>query len=199
MKSFLPVSLAAAAAVLAWSVPAASGALLYDRSAILQGDWWRLWTGHWIHFSVSHLAWNIAVLLGAGAWLERLQPGSLVRWLVAGAPLISLTLLVGEPAMQVYGGLSGLATGAVVLLALMQWDRRPRSRVWWGAGLALVALKLGVEAAQPAPLFAGFSGAVRPSVLAHAAGAALAAAFFLSRNFAASLPGRGPVAGASQP
>ena len=66
-------------ASLLWLVPGTTAPLLYERAALLDGAWWRLWTGHWVHFSMSHLAWNVAVLLGAGAWLERLQPGLLFR------------------------------------------------------------------------------------------------------------------------
>jgi rhomboid family GlyGly-CTERM serine protease len=189
MKAFRPVLLCVLPAVLLAFVPAGRDLLLYDRSAILQGEWWRLWTGHWMHFSFSHLAWNLVVLLGAGAWLERLQPNRLPGFLLLVAPLISVILLIGEPGMQSYGGLSGLAVGVVVLLALTQRANRHAgaARTGWGVLLAIVALKLIVEAAQAAPLFAGFgTSTVRPSTLAHAAGAVMALLFFLSARSAAA-------------
>jgi hypothetical protein len=136
--------------------------------------------------------------LGAGAWLERLQPGSLLRFVAVAAPLLSVSLLAGAPTMQAYGGLSGLATGVVVLLALVQWERDPRGRAWWSGVLAAVALKLGLEAVHPAPLFAGLDGDVRPSLLAHVTGAGVATAFFLSRRLASwRFLGRRPAAGVS--
>jgi rhomboid family GlyGly-CTERM serine protease len=184
MKSFRPVLLLVVGpAVLLQLAPATHGALLYDRTALLHGEWWRLWTGHWVHFSVSHLAWNLAVLLAAGAWLEHLQPGRLLRYLLVAAPVLSGIFLIGEPAMQVYGGLSGLATGVVVLLALGQFVRDGRNRAWWGAALALLALKLGFDATHATPLFSRFgTTAVRSSALAHAGGAVTAVvAVFLSR------------------
>lgn len=185
MKDLRPVLLCALPAVLLEFVPAGGDLLLYDRSAILHGEWWRLWTGHWMHFSTSHLVWNLVVLLGAGAWLERLQPNRLPGFLLLSAPLISVILLIGEPAMQIYGGLSGLATGAVVLLALTQLSRRHAGGIWWGILLAIVALKFIVEATQVAPLFAGFGAStVRPSILAHAAGAITGLLFFLSPRLA---------------
>jgi rhomboid family GlyGly-CTERM serine protease len=198
MKFARPALLCAAPALLLMLAPVARDALLYDRTAILHGEWWRLWTGHWVHFSASHLAWNAAVLAGAGAWLERLQPGSLLRFVAVAAPLLSVSFLAGAPGMQAYGGLSGLATGVVVLLALTQWERAPRGRAWWGGVLALVALKLGVDAVRPDPLFAGFDGDVRPSALAHVAGAVIVAAFFLSRRSASwRFLSRRPAAGVS--
>ncbi|MDI1248591.1 MAG: rhombosortase [Lacunisphaera sp.] len=179
----IPFLLFVLPAGLAWIIPAAQCAGLYARTSILHGEWWRLWTGHWVHFSASHLAWNLAVLLGAGACLERRHPGLLLVFTVIAAPLISLTLMLGEPAMQTYGGLSGLATGAVVLLALTELDRDSRDRAWgWGL-LILVVAKIAFDATQTSTLFAGFgTQAVRSSVLAHAAGAAAAFGFNFVRR-----------------
>lgn len=190
MKSFRPILLLAALpAILLWLVPATHGALLCERTAILRGEWWRLWTGHWVHFSFSHLAWNLAVLLGAGAWLEHVRRGWFARYILAGAPLISLALLAGEPAMQTYGGLSGLATGVVVLLALTQISPASPARRWWMGALVLVAAKTALDASHAPALFAQFaSPAIRPSALAHAAGAGTALAFFLSRPIRFCLP-----------
>lgn len=184
MKSLrIPLLLFVLPAGLAWSIPASPGLLLYERTAMLQGEWWRLWTGHWVHFSASHLAWNLAVLLGAGAWLARRHQGLLFTCALLGAPLIGLALLLGEPAMQTYGGLSGLATGVVALLALTELGRRGQDRPWgWGL-LILVAAKIAFDATQTSALFAGLgTQAVRPSVLAHAAGAAAALALYFVRR-----------------
>lgn len=202
MKSFRPVLLLVGVpAILLQLAPATHGALLYDRAAILHGEWWRLWTGHWVHFSVSHLAWNLAVLLAAGAWLEHLQPGRLLRYLLIAAPVIGGILLIGEPAMQAYGGLSGLATGAVMLLALGQFARDGRNRAWWGTALALITLKLGFDSTHATTLFSEFgTTAVRSSALAHAAGAATAVAtVFLSRPAGFRLPLSQAVRPASPP
>lgn len=181
-------------ALLLFALPAgllglAPEAFLYDRTAILRGEWWRLWTGHWVHFSASHLAWNLVVLLGAGAWLERLNPGRLIRYTFVGAPLISLGLLVLGPAMQVYGGLSGLATGVIVLLAFTQLAAHRPDRSRWIAVLALVVLKIAYDAGHAAPLLSRFdSPALQPSALAHILGAALALPVFLSRQPAFCVP-----------
>jgi rhomboid family GlyGly-CTERM serine protease len=180
MKSVRPVLLLAAPALLGL-VPAVREVLLYDRAAILQGEWWRLWTGHWVHFSASHLAWNLLVLASAGAWLERVRPGSLLRFLAVAAPVLGVSFLAGAPDMSSYGGLSGLATGVVVLLALVQLGRRRADRSGWLGVLVLVGLKLAFDATHPAPLLSRFEAqAVRPSVLAHAAGAAAALIYVMS-------------------
>lgn len=194
MRSLRPVLLCLAPA-LAGLAPAGRAALLYDRAAILQGEWWRLWTGHWMHFSISHLAWNAVVLVGAGAWLERLQPGCLLRFAAVAAPLLSVSFLVGAPDMQAYGGLSGLVTGVVVLLALMQLRGCSAGRGWWLGVLALVVFKLAIDATGSAPLFASFGPrAVRSSAFAHVMGAIIATGFFLSKSLCA--PGRAGRVGA---
>lgn len=164
----LPVALAALAPV----------ASRFDRAAILHGEWWRLVTGHWVHFSVSHAAWNLLALLAAGAWLERVRPGALLRYTLLAAPLISLGLLALAPTMAFYGGLSGLAVGVVVLLALTRLSATTSTLAWWCAALALVAAKLAWESAGGGAAFSDFGpAAIRPSVEAHWLGAVTALAY----------------------
>lgn len=195
MRSFRIVFLLfALPATLLWLAPGIHDALFYQRAAVSHGDWWRLWTGHWVHFSFSHLGWNLLVLLAAGCWLEYLQPGRLLRYTLVAAPLISLVLLEGEPAMETYGGLSGLATGVVVLLALAQLTRQRSDLVWWCAVLLLVAAKTAFDAVTTQPLFSQFEGmTVRSSVWAHAAGVGTALAYRLLQPAEMLLAKRGMV------
>jgi rhomboid family GlyGly-CTERM serine protease len=176
MKSLrAPLLLFVLPAVLVALVPMSHRLLVLDRHALAAGEIWRLWTGHWVHFSASHLGWNLAVLVAAGTWLERLHPGRLFRHTLVAAPLIGSAVLAGEPGLDFYGGLSGLATGVVVLLALPQVRTSGAGRWLWAGVLALVALKLVRDQVAPAALFAdlGTSGA-RASTTAHAAGAVAA-------------------------
>lgn len=189
MKSLRPVLLLyALPALLVALLPAAAATLLYDRDAVWRGELWRLWTGHWVHFSASHLGWNLLVLLAAGTWLEILRPGLLLRYTLFAAPGLSLGFVALAPAMQGYGGLSGLATGAVTLLALVQFTRDRGDRARGLAILLLVAGKIILEAGRDRALFSNFSPLIHASALAHAAGAALALAFFLSRLARDCLP-----------
>jgi rhomboid family GlyGly-CTERM serine protease len=189
VKSLRPVLLLyAVPALLVALVPGAPGALLYDRDAVWRGELWRLWTDHWVHFSASHLGWNLLVLLAAGTWLEKLQPGLLLRYTLLAAPGISVGFLALAPDMQVYGGLSGLAAGVVTLLALIQLACGGGDRARWLAVLCLVAAKLLLEAGRDQALFSHFPATIHSSALAHAAGAGLALVFFLSRLAADCLP-----------
>ncbi|MBI2511875.1 MAG: rhombosortase [Opitutae bacterium] len=165
----------------ALAVAGAPTFFVYERAAILRGEWWRLWTGHWVHFSVSHAGWNLFALAVAAALLERLQPGWTLRFVALAAPAISLGLLALTPTMTTYGGLSGLAGGVVTLLALAQLDAPARyARAWWFGALALIVGKIAWESVAGTPLFSRLEpGAYRVSVAAHALGFAAALAFFL--------------------
>ena len=184
MKPLRPtLTLFALPAVLIAFLPATHGALLYDRDAILRGELWRLWTGHWVHFSASHLGWNLVVLLAAGILLERERPGRLLHYTLLTAPLTGAAFLILTPTMHTYGGLSGLATGVVTLLALVRITDEPGERLRWVAVLGLLFAKILLDAGRTAPLFTEFATAdIRPSAWAHALGLASALLFIRPPN-----------------
>lgn len=165
-------------------LPPWKAGLFYLRESLFAGELWRLWTGHAVHFSSSHLWWNLAVFVPSAAWLERLDPRGGRVFLLVAAPALSLFLLAFDPLLLRYGGLSGLATGTLVLLATLQLSRRdPREPAWfWWGVLAVVAAKLGTEHFTQAPLLASNMGDVRTVPLAHLGGALLAAAAWLWRR-----------------
>lgn len=149
------------------AVPAIGAVLIYDRAAILEGQIWRLWTGHLVHFTPAHLLWNLALCGFVGGWLERLAPAG-TRCFYALAPVfISGVLLLLEPSLLRYAGLSGLGAGLTVLLAVHQGRLPTESRVIWTAVLGLVVLKVAFEWWTDAPLIAAD---IRPVPLAHGAG-----------------------------
>lgn len=177
MKSVrAPLLLFALPAVLLALLPAGREWFVLDRTAIGDGQLWRLWTGHWVHFSPSHLAWNLLVLLGAGVWLEQLQPGRLGRHVAFAAPFIGGAVLLLEPGLSAYGGLSGLAMSVVARLTLCQARiTAPGLRLAWLLVLVLLGAKAGHDLVASASWFARYDDAgVRTSSVAHAAGLAAA-------------------------
>jgi rhomboid family GlyGly-CTERM serine protease len=107
-----------AAGILAYVVPNSASLIVYDRSAILSGEVWRLITGNWVHFSLSHLVYDSATL-GIAGWMIERRGYPYYKSLYILAPiLIGVGLLAAQPGLQFYGGLSGIACGAVVYLAL---------------------------------------------------------------------------------
>lgn len=115
---------------------------------------WRLLTGHLVHWSTDHLAWDLAVFLGLGlaceGWSRRRTAAALllaVAALGAGLPLL-------HPGIAVYRGLSGLDAALFSLLAARCLARRSRPARWAGF-LALAGLggKVAWEAFTGTPLF----------------------------------------------
>jgi rhomboid family GlyGly-CTERM serine protease len=131
---------------------------VYDRDRVLAGEFWRLITGHAVHFSWSHLGYNLALFAVTGWWLEyrdRLQ----FVWLLTLTVLVSgLYFLVIMPDMAIYGGLSGLVSATVVYLSLCEIRYNRDTRLIWALILLLFAGKVGFE------LFTGDAVFVSPDI-----------------------------------
>jgi rhomboid family GlyGly-CTERM serine protease len=158
--------------------PGVAALLVYERQAILQGELWRLVTGCLVHFSASHLAWDLLVLTAAGLALRARGHRGLEVVCLLSAVSSGIFLLVAMPEISRFGGLSGPATGAVVYLCLCEISRRERHPALWWAVLVLVGVKTIAELTHQAPIFAsvgdiGFR--VLPSAHLWGGGAALAA------------------------
>lgn len=161
----------AVAALLTFGYARLSEVLIYQRPLIFSGQLWRTWTGHIVHFGPSHLAWDLAVFLPAGCWLETLRPRC-ARWLYLFCPIvISAVLLVFDPTLERYAGLSGLAMGTLVLLAIVQVTNKQESPWLWLGVLLLATAKIGLELRQGAPLLVGDFTNIRNVPLAHLSGA----------------------------
>jgi len=162
----------AVAALLVFGNPRLFDVFIFQRSLIFSGQVWRVWTGHIVHFGPSHLAWDLAVFLPAGCWLESLRPRC-ARWLyLLGPVIISVVLLVFDPTLERYACLSGLAMGTLVLLAIIQSTNKNESPWIWLGVLLLAAAKIVIELRQGAPLLVSDFANVRNVPLAHLSGAA---------------------------
>ena len=153
--------------------------LIYDRSAILSGELWRMFTGHWIHFSPSHLVYDL-LALGVAGWIIETQKLPYFGWLCLLTPwLISSVLLLSEPQMQRFGGLSALATTAIVYLALFGLHDAPPWRWVCLAALLGIAGKICFEMTTGRMLFATTGNVpVTVSVTSHISGVMVALLFF---------------------
>jgi rhomboid family GlyGly-CTERM serine protease len=172
MRRTLLIPLLALAAVAATFTAPVTMAL--DREALASGQLWRLWTGHLVHWNLSHLIWD-GLTFGGLAWLlDRLAPRVLVPLLALGTPAISLCVLVAEPSIRLYGGLSGLdvALWVAVCLAVARHHRADRTtRVLGWLALAGGLLKVGFEITTGSTVFVDGTFVLVPS--AHLSGAAL--------------------------
>lgn len=123
-------------------------ALQWQRDAIVDGQYWRLLTGHLAHINLRHLLVNLLglSLIYALFWdrLTRLEGLTLILTSAFG---VSLMLFIREPALLWYAGLSGLLHGLWAACAGAAFLRRPQG-FYAGALLGLLA-KLLLEAGFP--------------------------------------------------
>lgn len=80
----------------------------YDRAAILRGEVWRLVTGHFSHWSASHLGYDLFAFVILGAICERRERRLFAATVVATALIVSLFLLAFRPDVETYRGLSAI-------------------------------------------------------------------------------------------
>jgi len=165
-------ALLALGSLVGWWVPAP----LWDwQPGLALQQPWRWWTATFVHWSVLHLAANLAGLAVVAALgrVARLPADVALGWL-ATWPLTHLVLW-SEPDLLHYGGMSGVLHGGVATVAVWLLVTQ-RGRTRWIGGLLLggLTVKLTLEAPWGPALVhpAGWDIAVAP--LAHAAGAVLA-------------------------
>jgi rhomboid family GlyGly-CTERM serine protease len=153
--------------------PLASG-LAWERAGILHGELWRLWSGHLVHYSLSHAAADTLVLLAMGWYAEPLIGSRRFGLLLAGAAiLLSLGLLALAPALSEYRGASGLAVLTAVLGGVLAWRRQPASRPMLGCAALALAAKTSWEACAHTAAFTDLPPGVAVAWQAHLLGALL--------------------------
>jgi rhomboid family GlyGly-CTERM serine protease len=139
-------------------------------------EWWRVFTGNFVHFSGRELGWNVAVLIPAGFWAERVLPGrARLLWLVA--PLVVGLVVHGFlPDVAHFVGLTGVAAAMVGFLALSQLRSETDDRWFWRVVLALLVVKIAVEALLASRLMSAVADpSRRAEALIHLAGLAAGA------------------------
>lgn len=152
--------------------PGALDALAWDRRALLAGQAWRWFTGHWVHFSPGHLLADAIALLAASACLRPGDQAALWKALALSLCAIPGVILLLDPATARYGGLSGLAMAAWALAATRLCQARGPARLV-GAGLASgCAAKIVLEWASGSAMWGQAMGNAVPCIPAHLAGVA---------------------------
>jgi rhomboid family GlyGly-CTERM serine protease len=121
----------------------ATGYWQYERSAILAGEIWRLWTAHMVHLGWSHYWLNAAGLLLV--WLLFRHTASVAVWcwhFLFASLAISLGLLLFNPELVWYVGLSGVLHA--LFIAGLLADMRTHAALGWLVLLGFTA-KIVIE------------------------------------------------------
>ncbi len=174
----LPLSLAVLLILLqaaGWRQP-----LEYERSAVLQGQLWRLLTGNLVHLGWIHLGRDLAGLLLIWALFgHSLKERSWLGVLLSSALAVGLGLLLLDPGIGWYVGISGVLFGMFCAGSLRQFPRHPLAGSAMLLGMLLIiAWTLHAGALPDETVDLG--GAVVPQ--AHLYGAIGGAAFILARG-----------------
>jgi len=164
--------------------------MLYDRSALVNHELWRMLTCHWVHLSEDHLFWSAMTFLGLGSLCELMDKKKYYATVAVSAFLIPAAIWWGMPDLIIYGGLSGLdcALYALLMVLLIKREIRSRSRVWVAFfSLMLVGLiaKITYETVTGLTIFVSnaHSGMV-PVPLAHLVGGVVGSAIGLMKDTA---------------
>jgi rhomboid family GlyGly-CTERM serine protease len=177
--------------VIAYLCPSVASLFIYDRTAVMHGEVWRLATSHLVHFDGWHLAYDLIAFGIAGALVESRGRRHLCAVFLITAVSICTFFLVARPEMTAYGGLSGVACAALTYLALLGLDDAWPWRTVYRLALVVVAVKLCVECTTGASLLPYPSpGMCVPVWEAHAIGCGVGALYFSAQRFLAFVGGR---------
>jgi rhomboid family GlyGly-CTERM serine protease len=160
-----------------------TAALRYERIAVLQGQWWRLVTGHLVHSDAVHLAWNvlgIVIVWGLFAREYRLRDWGVI--LLVSTAAVGAGFLAFEPQLDWYVGFSGVLHGAMAA-GLVAWLRTARDPLT-ALVTVLFAAKLAWEHTHGALPFTSATLSLPVIHQAHTYGAigGLAAALLINRR-----------------
>jgi rhomboid family GlyGly-CTERM serine protease len=151
--------------------------LRYEREAVLQGEYWRLLTGHLVHGSWLHLFLN-----GAGIGLiVALFPDhySPRQWLLIGLfglVTIDVGFVFWEPQLSWYVGLSGVLHGALAAGAIAWWRYETKrlaaalsvifvGKLLWEQWHGALPLSGGLAVVVDAHLYGAIGGAIAGTIL----------------------------------
>jgi rhomboid family GlyGly-CTERM serine protease len=127
------------AAALIQPHPRALARLEFDRCAIAAGEWWRLLTGHLVHYGWPHLAADMGVFV-ALSWIARRRSSGILPVALLSALIIGAAVYLWEDGIIVWRGMSGVdaALFGWVLVIMAAQDRGWRAAVY--GGLLLLAI-----------------------------------------------------------
>lgn len=127
-------------------------ALVFDRTTLARGEWWRWLSGHLVHSDAPHALWDIAALGLIGGLMERNGRLRMAAAGLAGLVAVNVCLMWCLPQLERYCGLSGMLNALFVVALADLWRLRRHPAIPL-AGLILI-MKLALEMATHQSLVA---------------------------------------------
>lgn len=135
--------------------------LVFDRDAILNGELWRFFTGHMVHYNFDHLVWDLIAFIILGAVIELNNSKQLILSLAISSIGVSFWLYYFEPIIMTYCGLSGSLNGLLVVASMIQW-KKTESRMYFFVMLSTIG-KICYEFTTNQTVFVSMSAHPMPS------------------------------------
>ncbi len=126
--------------------------LVFDRQAVMHGQFWRVLTGHFVHVGLDHLGWDLLALLILGAIIEKKGAAAFWKSLLFSCSAVSFWLMLGRAETSQYCGLSGALSGLLAAAVFCRYEAT-RNKFFFVV-LAAAALKIGLELVLRQPVFA---------------------------------------------
>lgn len=148
---------------------------LFDTHAILNGEVWRLASGHLIHSSTSHMALDLLAFVVTASYVERYSRKLLLSSILVSTVALDLWLLSPFSEISRYCGLSGLLFAPVIIAVL--YMREKMKGPLRNLPLVLCGIKLALDLSKEQTLFVATSWNAYPE--AHLIGALAGIAVYL--------------------
>lgn len=115
-----------------------------NREAVISGgQYWRILTGHWVHYGPYHLAMNLgAFMLCAWILFPAFPLHHYAALLTACLLGVGLGVVWFSPGLDYYAGLSGVLHGLLAAGLVLTFSQTPRLNA---LALAVLAFKIGRE------------------------------------------------------
>ena len=81
---------------------------VFDRTAVIEGEWWRLLTAHFTHSSASHALWDVLAFTGVTLWLSQHSIKHMLASVFVGIVVVDILLFSPYASIDYYCGLSGI-------------------------------------------------------------------------------------------
>ncbi|WP_165967884.1 rhombosortase [Sapientia aquatica] len=176
MLKSLPASvfLALACVALAIAPETYCATLEFDRRAILGGEFWRIWTGHLVHFSAQHAIIDISSMYLVSRTVESTTSRRYFLFFVfLSATFISLSLLIAFPELIIYRGSSGVLTAIGVYAGSVFWRESSSMKIVVTLVSGLAILKTWIDITNTQSVFSSLPVGVNIAWQAHLIGALL--------------------------
>lgn len=92
--------------------------LIYNRVAIIDGEYWRLFSSIFVHLSLKHFLYNVIAFIFLSYFVEQKDKYIFLFIIVFMVSFQGVFLFIFEDNMMYYGGISGINYALLVYLVL---------------------------------------------------------------------------------